>query len=55
MILESNFAVKVHPIREYLTALPLLNPVENGHIKRLLGTVQVANPDKWRNISPNGW
>lgn len=22
MILESNFAVKVHPIREYLTALP---------------------------------
>ena len=47
MILESNFAVKVHPIREYLTALPLLNPVENGHIKRLLGTVQVANPDKW--------
>ena len=47
MILESSFAGKVHPIREYLTALPLLNPAEHGYIKRLLGTVQVANPDKW--------
>ena len=47
MILENSFAGKVHPIREYLTALPLLNPAEHGYIKRLLGTVQVANPDKW--------
>ena len=46
-ILESNFARKVHPIREYLTALPLLNPAEHGYIKKLLSTVQVANPDKW--------
>ena len=26
MILESDFARKVHPIREYFNALPLLNP-----------------------------
>ena len=46
MILESDFAGKVHPIREYFTALPLLNPAKDGYIKRLLDTVQVANPDK---------
>ena len=47
MILESDFASKVHPIREYLTALPLLNPAGHGYIKKLLNTVQVANPGKW--------
>ncbi len=47
MILESDFAEKVHPIREYFTTLPLLNPAKDGYIKRLLDTVQVANPDKW--------
>ena len=47
MILESDFARKVHPIREYFNALPLLNPAEHGHIGRLLNTVQVANPGKW--------
>ena len=47
MILESDFAAKAHPIREYFNALPVLNPAEHGHIKRLLDTVQVANPDKW--------
>ena len=47
MILESDFANKVHPIREYLTALPLLNPAGHGYIKKLLNTVQVANPGKW--------
>lgn len=46
-ILESDFARKVHPIREYFNALPLLNPAEHGHIGRLLNTVQVANPGKW--------
>lgn len=39
-ILESDFASKVHPIREYFKALPLLNPAEHGHIGRLLNTVQ---------------
>jgi len=48
MILESDFAGKVHPIREYLTALTPLNPSEHGYIKRLLNTVEVANPDKWK-------
>lgn len=47
MILESDFAGKVHPIREYFTALPLLNPAKYGYINKLLNTVQVANPDKW--------
>ena len=47
MILESDFVSKVHPIREYLTALPLLNPAGHGYIKKLLNTVQVANPGKW--------
>lgn len=47
MILESDFARKVHPIREYFTALPLLNPAKYGYINKLLNTVQVANPDKW--------
>lgn len=47
MILESDFAGKVHPIREYFTALPLLNPAQYGYINKLLNTVQVANPDKW--------
>ena len=46
-ILESDFARKVHPIREYFNALPLLNPAKHGHIGRLLNTVQVANPGKW--------
>lgn len=46
-ILESDFANKVHPIREYLTALPLLNPAGHGYIKKLLSTVQVANSGKW--------
>ncbi|GFZ38373.1 hypothetical protein BANORC5_04080 [Bacteroides nordii] len=46
-ILESDFARKVHPIREYFNTLPLLNPAEHGHIGRLLNTVQVANPGKW--------
>lgn len=46
-ILESDFARKVHPIREYFNALPLLNPAEHGHIGRLLNTVQVTNPGKW--------
>ena len=48
MILESDFARKVHPIQEYFNALPLLNPAEHGHIDRLLNTVQVANPGKWK-------
>ena len=39
-ILESDFARKVHPIREYFNALPLLNPAEHRHIGRLLNTVQ---------------
>ena len=47
MILESDFANKMHPIREYLTALPLLNPAGHGYIKKLLNTVQVANLGKW--------
>ena len=47
MILESDFAGKVHPIREYFTALPLLNPAKYGYINKLLNTVQLANPDKW--------
>ena len=47
IILESDFAGKVHPIREYFTALPLLNPAEYGYINKLLNTVQVVNPDKW--------
>lgn len=47
MILESDFAGKVHPIREYFTALPLLNPAKYGYINKLFNTVQVANPDKW--------
>ncbi len=46
-ILESDFANKVHPIREYLTALPLLNPAGHGYIKKLLSTVQIANSGKW--------
>ena len=46
-ILESDFASKVHPIREYFKALPLLNPAEHGYIGKLLNTVQVANPGKW--------
>lgn len=46
-ILESDFANKVHPIREYLTALPLLNPAGHEYIKKLLSTVQVANSGKW--------
>lgn len=47
MILESDFARKTHPVREYLTALSLMNPAEHGYIRKLINTVQVANPDKW--------
>lgn len=50
-ILESNFAERVHPIREYLSALPLLNPAEHGYLKSLLDTVKVANPDKWEEYA----
>ncbi|MCQ5182941.1 virulence protein, partial [Parabacteroides distasonis] len=39
MILESDFAGKVHPIREYFTALLLLNPAKYGYINKLLNTV----------------
>lgn len=46
-ILESNFAEKVHPVRKYLTRLPLLNPSEFGYTEQLLQTVEVSNPDKW--------
>ncbi|MBD8389168.1 VapE domain-containing protein [Dysgonomonas sp. BGC7] len=46
-ILESNFAEKVHPIREYLSRLPLLNPLDFGYTEQLLQTVEVSNPDKW--------
>ncbi|SBW01621.1 conserved hypothetical protein [uncultured Dysgonomonas sp.] len=47
-ILESNFAEKIHPIREYLSRLPLLNPLDFGYTDRLLQTVEVSNPDKWK-------
>lgn len=46
-ILESNFAEKVHPIREYFSRLPLLNPLDFGYTEQLLQTVEVSNPDKW--------
>lgn len=46
-ILESNFAEKTHPIREYLLRLPLLNPLDFGYTEQLLQTVEVSNPDKW--------
>ncbi|WP_308601438.1 VapE domain-containing protein, partial [uncultured Dysgonomonas sp.] len=46
-ILESNFAEKIHPIREYLLRLPLLNPLDFGYTEQLLQTVEVSNPDKW--------
>lgn len=46
-ILESNFAKKVHPIREYLLRLPLLNPLDFGYTEQLLQTVEVSNPSKW--------
>lgn len=46
MILESDFARKTHPVREYLTALSLMNPAEHGYIRKLINTVQVANPGK---------
>lgn len=47
-ILESNFAETVHPIREYLSQLPLLNPLDFGYTEQLLQTVEVSNPDKWK-------
>ena len=47
-ILESNFAEKIHPIREYLTHLPLLNPLDFGYTEQLLQTVEVSNPEKWK-------
>ena len=47
-ILESNFAEKIHPIREYLSRLPLLNPLDFGYTKQLLQTVEVSNPEKWK-------
>lgn len=47
-ILESNFAEKVHPIREYLLRLPLLNPLDFGYTEQLLQTVEVSNPNKWK-------
>lgn len=47
-ILESNFAEKVHPIREYLLRLPLLNPLNFGYTEQLLQTVEVSNSDKWK-------
>ncbi|MDR1504787.1 MAG: virulence-associated E family protein [Prevotella sp.] len=47
-ILESNFAEKVHPIREYLSQLPLLNPLDFGYTEQLLLTVEVSNPQKWK-------
>lgn len=46
-ILESNFAEKTHPIREYLLRLPLLNPLDFSYTEQLLQTVEVSNPDKW--------
>ncbi len=46
-ILESNFAEKIHPIREYLSQLPMLNPRESCYTEQLLQTVIVSNPDKW--------
>ncbi|WP_165041324.1 VapE domain-containing protein [Dysgonomonas sp. ZJ709] len=46
-ILESNFAEKTHPIREYLSRLPMLNPRESCYTEQLLQTVIVSNPDKW--------
>lgn len=47
-ILESNFAEKIHPIREYLSRLPLLNPLDFGYTEQLLQTVEVSNPEKWK-------
>lgn len=46
-ILESNFARKVHPIREYFSSLPIIDPHKHGYINQLLSTVKVSNPDKW--------
>ena len=46
-ILESDFAKKVHPVKEYFNSLPLIPPEEYGNIKELLSTVTVANPEKW--------
>lgn len=53
-ILESNFSRKVHPIREYFSTLPLINPQEHGYINQLLSTVRVSNPDKWEEYV-NKW
>lgn len=47
-ILESNFAEKVHPVREYLLRLPLLNPLDLGYTEQLLQTAEVSNPEKWK-------
>ncbi|MCC8143173.1 MAG: virulence-associated E family protein [Tannerellaceae bacterium] len=46
-ILESNYSKQVHPIKDYFSSLPLLNPDEHGYIKQLLNTVEVSNPEKW--------
>jgi len=46
-ILESNFAPKVNPIREYFQKLPRVHFTNEGHIIRLASTVTVVNSDKW--------
>jgi predicted P-loop ATPase len=46
-ILESDFSPKVHPVKEYFSGLPRLNPEENGYILQLSQTVTTANPEKW--------
>lgn len=46
-ILESDFSPKVHPVKEYFSGLPRLNPEENGCIFQLSQTVTTANPEKW--------
>lgn len=35
-------------IREYLLRLPLLNPLDFGYTEQLLQTVEVSNPEKWK-------
>jgi predicted P-loop ATPase len=46
-ILESNFAPKVHPVKEYFNNLTRLDPDIHNYTQQLSMTVRVANPEKW--------
>lgn len=46
-ILESDFSLKAHPVKDYFNHLPRFATNDNRYIRQLAQTVTVANPEKW--------